>query len=277
MLAALYRQSSTAARLWHEPKRPVLLGDDTLRDLVTAGVAFHHGGIDGNDRQVLEKAFLDGDLSVLCCTSTLAVGVNLPCYLVIVKGTVGYADNRVQEYSSLEMMQMLGRAGRPQFEKSAAAVILTTDARKQHYEKLISGQDIIESCLHLNLTEHLCAEIGLGTVYDKLSALRWLGGTFMSIRMEKNLKHYADVLPVAVKGVVSRSVLLHAIIDRDLADLQGNQLVVQNATKLDCTEIGAAMSRYYVQLPTMKMIISLPPKAKLSEIVSTRFAFPRHG
>ena len=54
-------------------------------------------------------------ISVICCTSTLAVGVNLPCHLVIVKNTVTYTDNGMKEYADLEMMQMLGRAGRYAF------------------------------------------------------------------------------------------------------------------------------------------------------------------
>jgi ATP-dependent DNA helicase HFM1/MER3 len=42
----------------------------------------------------------------------LAVGVNLPCHLVIIKNTVGWQHDGPKEYTDLEMMQMLGRAGR---------------------------------------------------------------------------------------------------------------------------------------------------------------------
>src|SRR2546423_13458179 len=83
-----------------------------------------------------------------CCTSTLAVGVNLPCYLVIIKGTVCWTDKGPQEYADLEMMQMLGRAGRPQFESSACAVILTRKDKIQHYQTMVSGKEFLESSLH---------------------------------------------------------------------------------------------------------------------------------
>jgi len=79
---------------------------------MTSGVAFHHAGLDGLDRHTVEKGFLEGQISVICCTSTLAVGVNLPCHLVIVKNTVTWQDNSWKEYADLDMMQMLGRAGR---------------------------------------------------------------------------------------------------------------------------------------------------------------------
>lgn len=81
-------------------------------DTLTSGVAFHHAGLDGQDRHAVEKGFLDGQISVICCTSTLAVGVNLPCHLVIIKNTVSWQNEGIKEYADLEVMQMLGRAGR---------------------------------------------------------------------------------------------------------------------------------------------------------------------
>jgi ATP-dependent DNA helicase HFM1/MER3 len=50
-----------------------------------AGVAYHHGATSFNDRNIIEILFLKGILSVICTTSTLAVGVNLPARLVIIK------------------------------------------------------------------------------------------------------------------------------------------------------------------------------------------------
>ena len=98
-----------------------------------------------DDRQVVETAFLIGEISVICCTSTLAVGVNLPCHFVIVKNTVSYQGGSMKEYADLEIMQMLGRAGRPQFDRDALAVIMTRQEKVNRYEKMVSGQEIIES------------------------------------------------------------------------------------------------------------------------------------
>lgn len=110
-----------------------------------SGVAFHHAGLSSNDRISVESAFLRGDLSVICCTSTLAVGVNLPCHFVIIKNTVSYTSDGPTEYSDLEIMQMLGRAGRPQFDVSGVAVIMTSSAKVKHYEKMVTGQQLLES------------------------------------------------------------------------------------------------------------------------------------
>lgn len=202
---------------------------------------------------------------MICCTSTLAVGVNLPCHLVIVKNTVTWQDNGCKEYADLEMMQMLGRAGRPQFDDSAVAVILTRKERVAHYEKLVSGTEQLESCLHLNLIDHLNAEIGLGTITDVESAMKWLMGTFFFVRLHKNPVHYK------LKEGSNREdeeEMLREICEKDIKLLQEHSLVTSQGP-LRSTEFGDAMARYYVKFETMKLFLSLPPRAKLSEIVST--------
>lgn len=68
--------------------------------------------------------------------------------MVIIKNTVAYQSGAVggcKEYSDLEIMQMLGRAGRPQFDDSAVAIIMTRLQRAPHYEKMITGHEILES------------------------------------------------------------------------------------------------------------------------------------
>lgn len=99
------------------------------------------------DRAIIENAFLQGGVRVICCTSTLAEGVNLPCHLAIVKGTAAFADGirKVQELTDLDVLQMMGRAGRPQFDDSGVAVIMTRSQNVSHYERLVSGQEPIES------------------------------------------------------------------------------------------------------------------------------------
>ena len=111
-------------------------------------MALHHAGLSIQDRTAVEKGYLEGDVNVICCTSTLAVGVNLPCHMVIIKNTVAYQSSVAggcREYSDLEIMQMLGRAGRPQFDDSAVAVIMTRLQRVPYYEKMITGQEVLES------------------------------------------------------------------------------------------------------------------------------------
>lgn len=82
------------------------------------GFAIHHAGMSRADRTLVEDLFADGHVQVLVSTATLAWGVNLPAHTVIIKGTQIYnpVKGAWDELSPQDVMQMMGRAGRPQFD-----------------------------------------------------------------------------------------------------------------------------------------------------------------
>lgn len=63
------------------------LQDDKLRSALPRGMAFHHAGLAEDDRILIENLFRNRHIKLLLCTSTLAMGVNLPAHLVIIKST----------------------------------------------------------------------------------------------------------------------------------------------------------------------------------------------
>ena len=184
---------------------------------------------------------------------------------MIIKNTVTYQDEGLVEYADLEMMQMLGRAGRPQFDTSAVAVILTRKEKGSKYKKLVAGEELLESCLHLNLIDHLNAEIGLGTVTNLETAKKWLSGTFLFVRLGKNPKHYKLDGDSGQGTLESR---MDQICARDIGLLEDASMV-KPGDELSCTAFGDAMARYYVKFETMKAVVGLPPAAKLSQMVRT--------
>ncbi|KAI0112603.1 P-loop containing nucleoside triphosphate hydrolase protein [Nemania sp. FL0031] len=250
-------------QLWPSPKSRVPVLSSDLQELVRCGVAFHHAGLDIKDRAAIETSFLSGQLHVICCTSTLAVGVNLPCHTVVLKGTRHYTDDGPQEYSDLEVMQMLGRAGRPQFDSNATAVIMTRLANTQRYKKLVSGEELLESTLHRNLLEHLNSEIGLGTIQDIPTAKKWIGGTFLSVRVRQAPSLY-NLENIHTGGADEQ---MEEWCERDVKLLQDHDLVTKHLP-LMCTEYGQAMSRYMIQFETMKLLLSIPPAAGMEEMLT---------
>lgn len=251
-------------RTWKPPTQSLSFRDRDLREFAASGVAFHHAGIDSDDRIKVEKAYLAGELNVICCTSTLAVGVNLPCHLVIIKNTVTFAQNRTQEYSDLEIIQMLGRAGRPQFDDSAVAVIMTRQNKVRKYELMMTGQEVLESTLHLGLIEHLNAEIGLGTIRDLASARKWLASTFLYVRIRQNPTYYK--LEGSRSGQ-SPEEQLDDICFRDITLLRQQNLMT-GEDLFRSTDYGHAMAQYYVQFDSMRVFMGLAARATISEIVS---------
>jgi len=75
-------------------------------------------------------------------------GINLPAHLVVIKSTAQYiAGKGTEEISEMNLLQMIGRAGRPQFDKSGIAVIMTRRDQVKKYENIAQCQQYIESNL----------------------------------------------------------------------------------------------------------------------------------
>ncbi|KAJ2720409.1 activating signal cointegrator 1 complex subunit 3 [Coemansia sp. Benny D115] len=159
-----------------------------LRELYADGFAIHHAGMLRQDRTLAEDLFAQGQVRVLCCTSTLAWGVNLPAYAVVIKGTQVYDSQRgaFVDLSVLDVLQIFGRAGRPQYESHGVGYILTTHDRLAHYVSAITMQHPIESKFASQMVDNLNAEVTLGTVTNVDEAVAWLGYTYLFIRMRKN-------------------------------------------------------------------------------------------
>ncbi|KAB0393671.1 hypothetical protein E2I00_008791, partial [Balaenoptera physalus] len=193
--------------------------DSKLRDILIHGVGYHHAGMELSDRKVVEGAFTVGDLPVLFTTSTLAMGVNLPAHLVVIKSTMHYAGGMFEEYSETDILQMIGRAGRPQFDTTATAVIMTRLSTKEKYIQMLACSDTVES---RHLIEHLNAEIVLHTITDVNIALEWIRSTLLYIRALKNPSHYGFASGLSKDGIESK---LQELCLKNLNDLSSLDLI----------------------------------------------------
>lgn len=82
-----------------------------MRVFAPAGITVHHAGMCRSDRALAENMFARGCVKVLCCTQTLAWGVNLPAHAVVCKGTQIYTEGKWTDISILDILQIFGRAG----------------------------------------------------------------------------------------------------------------------------------------------------------------------
>nr|XP_048303113.1 probable ATP-dependent DNA helicase HFM1 [Myodes glareolus] len=196
--------------------------DSKLKDVVVYGVGYHHAGLELSDRKLVEELFTSGDLPVLFTTSTLAMGVNLPAHLVVIKSTMHYIGGMFEEYSETDILQMIGRAGRPQFDTTATAVIMTRLSTREKYVQMLACNDTVESSLHRHLIEHLNAEIVLHTITDVNIALDWIRSTLLYIRALKNPSHYGFVSGLNKDGIEAK---LQELCLKNLKDLSSLDLI----------------------------------------------------
>lgn len=170
--------------------------DDTLKHTLQFGIAIHHAGLEYSDREISHQLFSEGKVQVLVATSTLAWGVNLPAYLVIVKGTQ-FFDAKLNKYKDMDLtdvLQMMGRAGRPAFDSSGVAVVFTKQSTKQFYKYFLNLGFPVESSLHKRnvLENHLGAEISAGRITSLEEALEFITHTFLFKRVHSNPSYYVD-------------------------------------------------------------------------------------
>lgn len=209
-----------------------------------------------SDRNLVEKVFHDGNARVLVCTATLAWGVNLPAHAVVIKGTEIYdaKHGAFVDIGILDVLQIFGRAGRPQFDKSGHGTIITSHEKLAHYLSLLTCQYPIESSFEKSMTDNLNAEISLGTVTNVDEAVRWLSYTYLFIRMRKNPHAY---------GIPFEQIHY----DPQLGGKRG-ELIVTAARSLDkarmiryeertgllfATDLGRTASHFYIKYDTVEI------------------------
>uniref|UniRef100_A0A5K3FBK7 Helicase ATP-binding domain-containing protein n=1 Tax=Mesocestoides corti TaxID=53468 RepID=A0A5K3FBK7_MESCO len=262
-------QLSNSAEL---KRRIARASDGALREIAPRGVACHHAGMLRPDRSLVERLFAEGAVRVLVCTATLAWGVNLPAHAVIIKGTCIYDPDRSDyvDLDILDVLQIFGRAGRPQFDKFGLATIITTHDKLDHYVRLITNQVPIESKFLRNLNDHLNAEIALGTVSNLNDAVTWLTYTYLFVRLTRSPMHYGITPPMLENDPDLTHFLTSAV--RDAAkDLDDAKMVrfEQSTGLLASTDRGRTASLYYINYATASLVREeLRPVMLVQDLIS---------
>ena len=205
-------------------------------------MGFHNAGLLKKDRNIVEKLFKNRTIKVLVSTSTLAWGVNLPAYCVIIKGTEFYDASKGQkvDISILDIVQMFGRAGRPQYDKKGIGIIFCPLKKLTGFVSKLKNQINIESVLDKYLPDALNAEIAIGNIASRDDAKNWLKLTYFAVvrcgrKRDQNIK--------LVEGYINNSFRV----------LNDNKLIryVKATGRVHSTELGRIASNYYMSYATI--------------------------
>lgn len=110
--------------------------DKQLMKSIYQGVAFHHAGLSSDERRFIECMYRRNYIKVICCTTTLSAGVNLPAQRVIISSE-NFHGKLIE---NLLYYQMVGRAGRMNQTSSGMSFLICNQPRPALVEKLQSMQ-----------------------------------------------------------------------------------------------------------------------------------------
>ncbi len=234
------------------------LENDTLRKSVTDGVAFHHAGLSKTDRDFVEKWFKAGAIELLFSTSTLAWGVNLPARCVVIRDTK-YHDplEGDVDMSPLDVLQMLGRAGRPGYDDVGYGWVVCDGADAEKYRRLLAEGKEIESRLAESLEIHLNAEIAMGTITQLDDVMEWLETTFYYVRGQTKPEAYGfGDLRERVRNC------LEELVDRGFVE-------TDETLAIEATPRGVLASKYYLDLETAATFADLADRVSNGAVLET--------
>ncbi len=115
---------------------------ERLSSCLKKGIAFHHAGLAQKQRDLIEENFKKGVVAIICCTPTLAYGVDTPAYRSIIKDARRFSKQGLSWIPVLDYLQMAGRAGRPNYDSVGEAILVAAseDEKEALIERYIKGE-----------------------------------------------------------------------------------------------------------------------------------------
>ncbi len=165
-------------------------------------IVFHHSGLASKQRSLIEDEFRNGRINVICATPTLAAGLSLPVFRVIIKTLKRFSGGWGMKWIPvLEYLQMAGRAGRPEYEDYGEAIIIAKNdsERDEVYERYICGKpESIFSKLAAQpiLRNHVLSLVSSGIIRDTKSAETFFSNTFWAQQYDDLQELYRLVFSV---------------------------------------------------------------------------------
>lgn len=157
------------------------IADSLTRKLPHHRIAFYHGGMDQNDRVIVQQQFMNDQLDVICCTSAFGMGIDKSNIRLVIHY---HMANQIESY-----IQEIGRVGRD--GKESLSVLLYNQNDKYIPLNIIENE--LPSKAQVNHTfnrlyelyeqnKSLPLKVEESEVLFELSEIQW---RFLQYQMEK--------------------------------------------------------------------------------------------
>ncbi len=217
------------------------------------GTAFHNAGLVYKQRQIIEEEFRQGKIKVIFATPTLAAGINLPAFRVVITTVYRFSNGSMVLIPVNEFHQMTGRAGRPKYDKKGEAIVVVSkevDVQRVYNSYVIAPPTDIESQLSKigNLRTQLLSII----LINNLRTIKEINNY-----MEKTFYHFVFGGDQKIKDNVLEII-------EEFNDFRFIEKVGEN---IRLTEIGKRVCLLYIDpLSANNILKDLEVKEKLKDI-----------
>jgi len=247
---------------------------ERLARCISKGIAFHHSGLTHKQREIIEDNFRSGQIPIICCTPTLAAGVDLPAFRAIIKDLKRYSSSGwggMQYIPVLEYLQMAGRAGRPKFDTFGEAICIASseDDREKIIEKYIHGEpEEIYSKLAVEpvLRTYLLSLIATGFVGSRKEIMDFFSRTFWAHQFKDMAK-----LEAIIEKMLSLLERYEFIITKPKSDfVSASDIKSEDEESIRATLLGRRVAELYIDPLTAHHLIKCIRRS--TEKVATPFA-----
>ena len=212
-----------------------------LARCIKNGVAFHHAGLAHEQRVMVEDAFRKNIVKAICATPTLAAGVDLPAFRVLIRDAKRYYPAHGYVYIPvLEYQQMSGRAGRPRYDDYGEAILIAKSEREA---------EELENIFIMGEPEEIYSKLSMEPVL-RTHVLSLINTT---VRNENELKgFFSETLFAYQYGDTSR---IEEILERIIERLDEQKFIERTGETLEITRVGKRVSELYLDPETAYKMI----------------------
>ena len=227
---------------------------ERLAHCLKKGIAFHHAGLIQKQKEIIEENFRKGAIKIICCTPTLAYGVDMPAFRAIIKDLRRYTIHGLSWIPVLDYMQMSGRAGRPNYdnEGQAIAIALSNAEKEKIEERYVNGspEDIYSKlAVEPVLRTYVLSLIAANFTTTKKELLDFFDRTFYAHQF-KDLRRLHSTISKVIDMLDEWEFIITSG-DEDFAS--ANELKEQ---KFKATLIGKRIAELYIDPLTANFLIT---------------------
>ncbi len=176
---------------------------------------------------------------------------NMTADLVLVLDPVHYehSEERYVPFTTPELFQMLGRAGRRGGGQAAKAYIFCHTPKKAYFLKALSEPILLESPLEHVIADAINAEVAIQNITNTQDAIDWLTWTLVYRRIRQNPNYY-NMLSASEEHIKD---YLSELIESALEDLQSAHCVTYNPKTyaIGPELLGRIAKQYYVSCSSL--------------------------